>query len=725
MTPPRASVIVPVYNAEAHLRETLDSLVAQTIADIEIICVDDGSDDASATILAEYSARDERLRVISQEQSGGGAARNAGIDAATGEYLVMLDADDVFSPVLIDHAAGMLEDSGAEICLFNAHAFVDQPPSPAGLVGQYLRRDLLPRTAVFRPDDVADHLFQLATPAAWLRMYRRSHVIEKDLRFLPRGLADDVGFTAETAITAARIAVVDEPLVFYRMAHGGGQRSRWNDQPLAFADTLRDLAERMDRRGARARYELTWRIQTFNVMSYALRTITEAEPFETAYAAVRDELLVEYGIAGLDATMFVLPQLVKDYRSITTHSAEASPLHPDRRTPRPPAFPRVKSSARGNPEPGSKDGPLVSVVIPVYNTGHYLESSVRSVLEQSLREVDVIIVDDGSTDESPETIARLAAADARIRVIRQPNQGLSAARNVGAEAATGRFLYFFDSDDRLVPHALERLSGLAAETAADLVYFTADAFTDEPELAAEAVEMTEWYHREREYRGVWTGTELLRVMTHDKKWRQSACLQFFDRTWYIAHGLSFLPGILHEDNLFAVEAALAAERAVVINDALFLRRIRPDSITTKVKTPAHLYGLMRCIAELGEIAVRPGIEPPSRDAITSLVANLHRQALAVFEQLDDDERVAVAGMLTGAELSVLTMYGVHIKIRDRERHRRELAQEELLAIHASRGYRLVTLPRRLLRRRCEDAESARPRTGSFARADDQDLSDSS
>lgn len=92
------SIIVPVYNTAPWLRRCLESLIGQTYRDIEIICVDDGSTDGSAAILAEYAARDTRIKVIYQENAGVSVARNRGLDAATGEYVTFVDADDWVEP---------------------------------------------------------------------------------------------------------------------------------------------------------------------------------------------------------------------------------------------------------------------------------------------------------------------------------------------------------------------------------------------------------------------------------------------------------------------------------------------------------------------------------------------------------------------------------------------------------------------------------------------------
>ena len=97
----KVSVIVPVYNMERHLRRCLDSLLAQSLDDIEIICVDDGSTDSSREILSEYAQKDERFEFIAQENRSAGAARNTGMKKASGEYLIFLDSDDFFDKDLL------------------------------------------------------------------------------------------------------------------------------------------------------------------------------------------------------------------------------------------------------------------------------------------------------------------------------------------------------------------------------------------------------------------------------------------------------------------------------------------------------------------------------------------------------------------------------------------------------------------------------------------------
>lgn len=91
---PKVSVIIPVYNAEKYLRQCLDSIIEQTLKEVEIICVDDGSTDGSVHILKEYSVGDPRIKVFLQKNQGAGPARNAAMEAASGEFIAFMDADE-------------------------------------------------------------------------------------------------------------------------------------------------------------------------------------------------------------------------------------------------------------------------------------------------------------------------------------------------------------------------------------------------------------------------------------------------------------------------------------------------------------------------------------------------------------------------------------------------------------------------------------------------------
>ena len=117
MTAVKVSVIIPVYNTEQYLGQCLDSVIGQTLKDIEIICVDDGSWDRSPEILRWHAAADGRIRIIRQQNSGLGEARNSGLKAATGEYIAFLDSDDWYEPAALEKLYEQAVKDDADICM--------------------------------------------------------------------------------------------------------------------------------------------------------------------------------------------------------------------------------------------------------------------------------------------------------------------------------------------------------------------------------------------------------------------------------------------------------------------------------------------------------------------------------------------------------------------------------------------------------------------------------
>ncbi len=115
---PKISVIVPVYNVEKYLKECLDSIINQTLSDIEIICVNDGSTDNSLKILEEYALKDKRIKIINKENGGLSSARNAGLDIAKGEYILFVDSDDYIDSDLAEELINCIEKNSVDVAVY-------------------------------------------------------------------------------------------------------------------------------------------------------------------------------------------------------------------------------------------------------------------------------------------------------------------------------------------------------------------------------------------------------------------------------------------------------------------------------------------------------------------------------------------------------------------------------------------------------------------------------
>src|SRR4051812_33642423 len=224
--------------------------------------------------------------------------------------------------------------------------------------------------------------------------------------------------------------------------------------------------------------------------------------------------------------------------------------------------------------------PLVSVVVIGYNDATHLPTAVRSATRQSFRDLEVIIVDDASTDSMPDVARRLAAEDGRLRVIRleENSGGCSRPRNVGIENARGRYVLFLDSDDEIPRHAVARLTA-AAERA-------------EAELAC-----GRWVRRHHHPRRVLTA--------HDELYSRPAVLssvlerpgllydtpawnKLYRRSLITDNGLRFPEGLLYEDLLFTTEAYCTARRIAVIPDLVYVWHVRRAATEPSITNRADI-----------------------------------------------------------------------------------------------------------------------------------------
>lgn len=281
-----------------------------------------------------------------------------------------------------------------------------------------------------------------------------------------------------------------------------------------------------------------------------------------------------------------------------------------------------------------RKNPAVSVVIPVYNVEAFLVECVDSVLNQTMQDFEIILVDDGATDSSGRMCDAYGRQDPRIRVIHQPNGGLSAARNTGLDAAKGGYVYFLDSDDYIVPHALESLRGMAEKERSDVVFFDASVFF----TGCEPDPKVYRYERSREY-GTKNGRQLLLELLDTDEYRTAVPLMLLRRDYMTRHHLRFRSGILHEDELFTFYVYHADGRIAHCHEALYARRMRPASIMTGSSMRRHYDSFYDIYLELSE-RYRSGA---ARDeAGRRYLARISRAVLAKYRKLSEEDRTALA-----------------------------------------------------------------------------------
>ena len=230
--------------------------------------------------------------------------------------------------------------------------------------------------------------------------------------------------------------------------------------------------------------------------------------------------------------------------------------------------------------------PMVSVVIPVYNTANYLRQCLDSVANQTLRDIEIICVDDGSKDGSAEIAGEYAAADSRFSVIRQPHAGVGAARNKGLSVARGEYVYFLDSDDWVESEALERLLDIARLERLDLVLCAVEAFVDDSGGNQDSVEavrlasMTRYDMPADLVNMCMSGAEMALALQGRRAYNALVCARLIKREILECCKIKFPTGVIHEDEFFTAVLHAASSRAMAVHDGYFHRRFRNGSIMT-------------------------------------------------------------------------------------------------------------------------------------------------
>lgn len=217
----------------------------------------------------------------------------------------------------------------------------------------------------------------------------------------------------------------------------------------------------------------------------------------------------------------------------------------------------------------------VSVILPVYNVAPYLDETFASLLSQTLQEIEIIAVNDGSKDNSEDIIKKYAQQDARISYFSQKNQGQSAARNLALQHAKGEYIYMMDSDDVLAnPDALRICYEYAEQNKADFIFFDGDTLQEQG-----AAPLTWDYKRTEDLdeSKAYNGERLLSEVLD--KWKHNCVvwLLLIKHNYLKQIGLDFYPGIIHEDELFTTKLTLQSDKIFCLKKSFVKHRVRSAS----------------------------------------------------------------------------------------------------------------------------------------------------
>lgn len=281
----KVSVIIPVYNVEKYLRQCLESVANQTLKELEIICVDDGSTDGSRAILDEFAARDERFRIITREHTNAGAVRNAAMKVAKGEYLGFMDSDDYAKPTLFEETYNQAKNDDADVVSFTHNVYDERTGQEEG--ERHFRKEILELTRPYSASDQGVWTLAPFAYAPWARIVRRAFVEKEGIEFQECTRTNDVYFCCMVLALAKKLTLVDKVLYTYRTGTGSNLQARNSSTPTSVFDAWEKVKKELARRGILERLSDSLATASAGSFFYTLSTLTCAKGYCEIYSLMR------------------------------------------------------------------------------------------------------------------------------------------------------------------------------------------------------------------------------------------------------------------------------------------------------------------------------------------------------------------------------------------------------------------------------------------------------
>lgn len=462
---PLVSILVPVYQTERYLEQCLDSLLAQTLKDIEIICVNDGSTDQSGEILRRYQAMDHRIKVVEKENGGLPSARNAGLDAARGEYVGFVDSDDYAAPEMFETLCHAARRDDSEVVVCGAHIF-PIPPQP----DPWLEQVLSPKDA-FYPQFEPEILFgdTAARPFIWRVLVKRELIERNGLRLQEDiHIGEDNAFQFRLYPLAKGITLISDKLYYYRWAREGSMMNELysgsDKRVKSHAALVKHIGEKWLEAGwmeTMSMEFLQWSVE-FLYDDFIRLPLSEKIP-------IAKELMPLWEKSGYYQNRNAMPVYRYEMFSYFEFLSQGTPI-----------------------------SPKVSIILPVSGKPPLLERCLLSICRQSLLEWEIICLNNGASQEAYGILHRFLHQERRLRIFNCPKSSLPQALNQGIEAAAGETLLFLDTDSWFLSEmALEQWLRAMQEKKSDLCASPSDRRESPLSQPAVLVEQEGWYLQNR------------------------------------------------------------------------------------------------------------------------------------------------------------------------------------------------------------------------------------
>lgn len=293
----KVSIIIPIYNAEKYLDESLSCIKNQTYKDIEVICIDDGSTDNTNIILDRYVKKDVRFKVYKQKNRGAASARNMGLRIARGDYILFLDCDDIFADTLVEKCVYKADKFMADIVIYKAVSF-DTRTHRKTMLNDAINKYKKYCNSTFSINELPDNIFNSFLVQAWNKFYRKEFIMKNNLAFQNIKRSNDLYFSQMSLVLAERIILIDEYLLSYRVGMTNNLQSKNYETPFEFYKALLKLKLELEKLNLLRFTNRSFLKLAIDIIFYNLNSIRSRDLRKQFIIKLKKEIFLNLGITG-------------------------------------------------------------------------------------------------------------------------------------------------------------------------------------------------------------------------------------------------------------------------------------------------------------------------------------------------------------------------------------------------------------------------------------------
>lgn len=559
------SIIIPVYNGEKYINQCLDSISNQTLKNIEIICVDDGSTDKTPSILKKYSSKDNRFKIITTKNKGQGSARNTALKEASGEYIAFVDADDWIDLNSMELLYNNAKSRDLDLLFFQMSNYIQSS-------GQYVSSDLydikcfdengIDEDTIFNHNSTRDFLFEIPVgPVS--KLYKHQFLKNNNLRFVEGIFFEDNSFFYNAYFHCRKVGFLKKQL-YFRRRHSESVTQTFDETKFDIVNATNSVLEVFENNAVYECYMRDVVNHTFSMLiewfkksplnirqGFYEKIKKEFRGFGDLKNDFSENLNDQYKlIFNLMCNNDFYLDFLSGYKLKKTdyliYNGKKEFLKESEE------YLEYKSNLSKKYK--------ISVVIPIYNNEKYIHRTLMSIENQTfgIENIEVLMVDDNSNDNTYDVIKKYCEKYEGFRAIHTKNGTGSPGtpRNIGLLESSSDYVIFIDHDDLFEINAFEKLYQSITENNCDFVYGTyASIDIDKPTKIIYPTEKHGYFSN------IWENKRAIAFPP------PSIWTKLFKRDFLINHEILF-PTILGEDAIFVSKALFNAKGAYYLWDSL-------------------------------------------------------------------------------------------------------------------------------------------------------------